>query len=327
MPRSASEGEHDIYAQITLSDGALRQTGGGLTSLLDTVNFVRDFLETREPTDVALVELRQDGTRREITFAEVNDRSARLAGTFVSQGVTPGDVVLTLIGSRAEWVYSMVACFRIGAVALPCNEQLRGKDLELRAKIAEPRLLVTDERNLSELQQVNQGLPTLVIPDEQLFESDPAPLVDLSPNDSCLIIFTSGTSGQPKAVLHGQKYLGGQALQSSEWFGAKPGDLAWCTAASGWSKSARNVFVAPWLCGATALLHDGRFDPDERLEILRRERVNTLCMAPTEYRVIAKRSELVPLPELHGLVAAGEALNPEVIEVWKDAVGVEIPAT
>ena len=84
----------------------------------------------------------------------------------------------------------------------------------------------------------------------------------------------------------------------------------WCTAASGWSKSARNVFIAPWLRGAAALLHDARFDPQQRLQILAQERVNVLCMAPTEYRVIAKRAEIRPLPACATLVAAGEALNP-----------------
>jgi acyl-coenzyme A synthetase/AMP-(fatty) acid ligase len=102
------------------------------------------------------------------------------------------------------------------------------------------------------------------------------------------------------------------------------GDLVWCTAASGWSKSARNVFLAPWLRGATALLHDARFDPDERLEILEREQVAVLCMAPTEYRVIAKRAALRPFPALRGLVAAGEALDPEVLRTWRAATGLEI---
>ena len=95
----------------------------------------------------------------------------------------------------------------------------------------------------------------------------------------------------------------------------------WCTAASGWSKSARNAWIAPWLRGATALLHDARFDPQERLELIEREQVNVLCMAPTEYRVIAKRATLRKLPSLKGMVAAGEALNPEVLKVWRDAHG------
>jgi acyl-coenzyme A synthetase/AMP-(fatty) acid ligase len=113
-------------------------------------------------------------------------------------------------------------------------------------------------------------------------------------------------------------------VQAEHWFGARDGDLCWCTAASGWSKSARNVFIAPWLRGAAALLHDARFDPDERLEVLELEGVNVLCMAPTEYRVMAKRTELRPVASLRHLVAAGEPLNPEVVRVWRAATGLEI---
>jgi acyl-coenzyme A synthetase/AMP-(fatty) acid ligase len=113
-------------------------------------------------------------------------------------------------------------------------------------------------------------------------------------------------------------------LQATHWLGARAGELVWCTAASGWSKSARNVFIAPWLSGAAALLHDARFDPAERLELLARERVNVLCMAPTEYRVIAKRATLCPLPAMRGMVAAGEALNPEVLRAWREATGLGI---
>jgi len=125
-------------------------------------------------------------------------------------------------------------------------------------------------------------------------------------------------------VLHGQRYLLGQRLQAAHWLAARPGDLVWCTAAAGWSKSARNAFIAPWLRGAAALLHDARFDPHERLEVLDREPVAVLCMAPTEYRVIAKRAEPRPVAGLRGLVAAGEALNPEVLRAFHDATGLWI---
>ena len=124
--------------------------------------------------------------------------------------------------------------------------------------------------------------------------------------------------------MHGQRYLPGQRLQADSWLAPEPGALVWCTAASGWSKSARNVFIAPWLRGAAALLHDARFDPAERLELIEREQVDVLCMAPTEYRVMAKRVDLRPLPSLKGLVAAGEALNPEVLRAWHEATGVWI---
>jgi acetyl-CoA synthetase len=164
----------------------------------------------------------------------------------------------------------------------------------------------------------------LAVPDQSLFDAQPAAPVELAPTDPCLITFTSGTTGEPKGIVHGQRYLPGQLLQAQHWLDARPGDLVWCTAASGWSKSARNAFIAPWIRGAAALLHDARFEPSERLAILGAEQVNVLCMAPTEYRVIAKRAELSPLPALRGLVAAGEALNPEVLRAFREAIGVDI---
>ena len=296
------------------------------------MNFARSVFEQLPPSGLALIELARDGSRREWTFAEVSARSAALAGTLRSRGIGPGDVVMTLIGNRPEWVMTMCACFRIGAVVLPCTEQLRAKDLRLRLAVARPQLIVADERNRAELEAALAGsevgavggVPVLFVPDEALFEAEPAPAVELAPTDPCLITFTSGTSGEPKAVLHGQRYLDGQRLQAEHWLGARAGELVWCTAASGWSKSARNVFIAPWLSGASALLHDARFDPAERLELLARERVNVLCMAPTEYRVIAARAQLRALPDLRAMVAAGEALNPEVLHAWREATGLEI---
>ena len=288
-------------------------------------NFARDVVDVAAGNDSALVELARDGTRRVWTFAEVADRSARLAGELARRGVRRGDCVMTVIGNRPEWVLTMCACFRLGAVVLPCSEQLRAKDLRLRLDIAAPRLVVADERNQVELSAAGLTEEQLVVvPDETLWAGEPAPAVDLAATDPCLITFTSGTSGEPKAVLHGQRYLAGQRVQAEHWLGPQAGELVWCTAASGWSKSARNVFIAPWLRGAAALLHDGRFDPHERLELLARERVDVLCMAPTEYRVIAKRATLVALPALRGMVAAGEALNPEVLRAWEEVTGLAI---
>jgi len=288
------------------------------------MNFARDVVDAAAPGDRAIVELARDDRRREWTFGEVADRSARVAGAIAARGVRRGDVVMTLIGNRPEWIFTMVACFRIGAVVLPCNEQLRAKDLRQRLAVANPRLIVADERDAAELAAAGVGCPVLTIQDDALFAAEPAPAAELAPTDPCLITFTSGTTAEPKAVVHGQRYLPGQRLQAEHWLGARPGDVVWCTAASGWSKSARNAFVAPWLRGAAALLHDARFDPTQRLEILAAERVDILCMAPTEYRVIAKRVAIAPLPDLRGLVAAGEALNPEVLRAWNEAVGLDI---
>ena len=288
------------------------------------MNFARDVVDSAPRARPALVALAADGSRREIEFGEVSDRSARLAGWLLARGIGPGHVVITVIGNRPEWVYAMVACFRIGAVALPCTEQLRAADLAMRIERVDPRIVLCDERDVEEVKRSGFDGPVAAVPDERLFDADPAPAAELAPADPALITFTSGTAGEPKPIRHGQRYLDGQRVQAEHWFGARPDDLCWCTAASGWSKSARNVFIAPWLREAAALLNDARFDPEQRLEIVERERVTVLCMAPTEYRAVAKRAELRPLPSLRHAVAAGEPLNPEIVHLWRDATGLEV---
>jgi acetyl-CoA synthetase len=291
------------------------------------VNFVEDVLERFPAARPALVTISRDGERRVWGFGELIARSAGLSGAFAARGVGRGDVVMTLVGNRIEWVLAMLACWRMGAIALPCNTQLRPHDLEVRVGAANPALCVGEEELLDRLPdgvvRMTMGDVALVM-DEERPQEPPADPVDLEPDEGALIVFTSGTTGEPRPALHVQRYLPGQRSQAKHWLGARAGELVWCTTATGWSKSARNVFVAPWLCGAAALLHDGRFDPGERLDLLEREGVNVLCQAPTEYRMLAKHARLEPVPSLRRMVSAGEPLNPEVIEVFRDAVGLEI---
>jgi acetyl-CoA synthetase len=288
------------------------------------MSFLAEVVEAADPSRLALVAITRGGERREISFGEVAERAARLAGALAACGVGRGDVVMTVVGNRPEWAYAMLACWRIGAVAQPCTEQLRPADLRARMDAVEPQAVVADIRDLELVAAAGFDGPLLAVPDEALFEAAPAPPAELSASDPALIVFTSGTAGEPKPVRHGHGYLFGQRVQAEHWYGARPGDLCWCTAASGWSLSARNAFVAAWLRGAAALLHDGRFDPDERLELLEREGVNVLCMSPTEYRAIAKRALLRPLPALRHACAAGEPLNPEVVRAWQEGAGVAI---
>jgi len=274
-----------------------------------------------------MVTVDESGTRREWGFGELNARAAGLAGALEARGVSRGDVVMTLIGNRAEWVLAMLACFRIGAVALPCNTQLRRADLAHRVAVAGPVLALGEERWL---EQLPDGVDYMdlneidAILDEERPQAPPAMPADLDPGDPALIVFTSGTTGPAQAAVHPQRYLLGQRLQAERWLGARPGELAWCTAATGWSKSARNAFIAPWLAGAAAYLHEGRFDPDERLGICEREGINVLCQAPTEYRMLAKRTELRPVRSLRRLVSAGEPLNAGVIAAFRDELGLDI---
>lgn len=291
------------------------------------MNFAEDVLERFPAARPALVAIDAAGERRVWGFGELAARSAGLAGALEARGIGRGDVVMTLIGNRAEWVLAMLACFRIGAVALPCSTQLRSKDLAHRVDLARPAITLGEEHLLAELPPGSAAMDLeemRAILDEERPQAPPATAADLAPDDPALIIFTSGTTGSARAAVHTQSYLAGQQLQARHWFGAEPGELTWCTAASGWSKSARNSFIAPWLCGATALLCEGRFDPAERLDICEREGVAVLCQAPTEYRMMAKRTELRPVAGLRRLVSAGEPLNPEVIGAFREGVGLEI---
>jgi acetyl-CoA synthetase len=278
---------------------------------------------------------RDDVGRRELTFGEVADGAAVVARELHAVGVGPGDVVVTVLGSRVEWVLAMVGALHVGAVVLPCLEQLRPHDLGGRLRVTRPKAVVTagHHRGLVEAACADARAqapgfvdPVVLTPSREALLTASSVVAGperpvLSPTDPALITFTSGTSGPAKAVVHGLRYIAGQRVQAEHWLGAREGELSWCTAAPGWSKSARNVFMAPWLCGAAALLHDGRFDPEERLRLLREEQPDVLCMAPTEYRLIAKRTALTVPGSLRRLVAAGEALDPAVLGAWHAATG------
>ena len=288
------------------------------------MSFVADIVDSADPSRPALVAIARDGERSEISFGEVADRSARLAGALAARGVGRGDVVTTVVGNRPEWAYAMLACWRLGAVTQPCTEQLRPADLRARMDMVDPRAVVADARDLELVTASGFDGPVLAVPDDALFDAAPVPAGEWAADDPALIVFTSGTAGEPKPVRHGHGYLSGQSVQAEHWYGARAGDLCWCTAASGWSLSARNAFVAAWLRGASALLYDGRFDAAERLDLIEREGVNVLCMSPTEYRAIAKSGELRPLPALRHACAAGEPLNPEVVRAWQELTGISV---
>ena len=291
------------------------------------MNFIEDVLEPMPASKLLVVAIDAEGERHEWHAGELIARSAGLSGAMAARGVRRGDAVMTLVGNRIEWVIAMLACFRMGAVAMPCNVQLRAKDLDLRIDVAEPVLAIGEERYLGELPTGLQAMSmedVVEALDEDRPQETPVAPAELDPEDPAVIIFTSGTTGEPRGVIYPQRYLAGQQLQAEYWYGAGDGELAWCTAATGWSLSTRNVFIAAWLTGATAFIHDARFDPLERLEIAEREGVNVICQAPTEYRMLAKRTELRPIPSLRRLVSAGEPLNPEVISAFREQVGVPI---
>jgi acyl-coenzyme A synthetase/AMP-(fatty) acid ligase len=290
------------------------------------VNFTEDVMERSPASRLGIVAVDAEGNRRDWHFGELIARSAGLSGAFAARGVRRGDVVMTLLGNRIEWALTLLACWRMGAIALPCSPQLRRHDLELRASAAAPALCLAEDSLLGELPD---EVPAMTLEevaatlDEDRPQEAPAAIEQMDAEDPALIVFTSGTTGEPRGVVHAYRYLTGQRAQAEHWLGSRPGELVWCTTAPGWSKSARNVFLAPWLTGAAAVIHAGRFDPAERLDLAEALGVDVLCQAPTEYRMLAKRTPLRPLPGLRRMVSAGEALEAETIAAFREATGLE----
>src|SRR6478609_9167346 len=174
-------------------------------------------MERSPASRLGIVAVDAEGRRGDHYFGELVAQSAGLSGAFAARGVRRGDVVMTLVGNRIEWVLSLLACWRMGAVALPCSTMLRRQDLALRVAAADPKLCVGEDSLLAELPD---GVAAMTID-----EVGAALVEDMGVEDPALIVFTSGTTGEPRGVVHGYRYLLGQKGQAEHWLGARKGEL------------------------------------------------------------------------------------------------------
>ena len=285
-------------------------------------NFVRDVVERQDPARLALRFCNREGMVEDLTFGQVGDRAARWAGVLRSCGVAPGDRVLVLIGRTPEWHAVMLAALKVGAVAIPCSEMLRAKDLDFRVRHSGAGLLVADPGSRAEVAAMAESPQVVHVGEAELGEPDTA-TADTAAGDSAFILYTSGTTKDPKGVVHTHRYTWAKRAQAERWLDAKPEDLVWCTAGTGWAKSIWNVLLGPWSCGSAVILHEGGFDPDERFRLIGSLGATVLCQAPTEYRLMAKLDALDrhDVSGVRHMVSAGEPLNPEVIRAFEVVFG------
>ena len=227
----------------------------------------------------------------------------------------------------------MLGAIKAGLVTVPCPETLRAADLAFRVRHSEASLLVADRSAQAQVDAMRSALDAhvdvLYLDDASLLlqrQSPVAPTEPTSSADYAFILYTSGTTKEPKGVTHTHAYTYTSRMQAEHWLDARPNDLVWCTAGTGWAKSIWNVLLGPWSRGAEIVMHEGGFDPMERLDLIERLGVTVLCQAPTEYRLMAKLDELERMKpaSLRHAVSAGEPLNPEVIERFRDAFGLTI---
>ena len=298
-------------------------------------NFARDVVEplAADPGRLAVRFVAADGATRDVTFAEVAAAAARWTALLRRSGVEPGDRVLVLCGKTLEWHPLLLGVLKVGAVAIPCSDMLRGRDLAFRARHSGARLLVCERRAEAEVELMRGELeapPDVLYLDDAASrlasEPDRAETEDTAAGDPAFILYTSGTTKDPKGVTHTHGYCFAKRAQAAGWLDARPDDLVWCTAGTGWAKSIWNVLLGPWSTGAQIVLHEGGFDAAERFELLGQLGVTVLCQAPTEFRLMAKLEGLggYDLSGLRHAVSAGEPLNPEVIRAFRDAFGFTI---
>ena len=274
-----------------------------------------------------------EGTK--YSYAQMSERSARMANFLRSIGVGRGDRLLLMLPNRVELWDVMVAAMKLGAIVLPATTQLSADDVRDRVQIGEAKFVVVDSAELAKFDGLEIPLTRISVGTPREGWIDLAAAYEATPQftpdgpthatDPLLLYFTSGTTSKPKLVEHTHQSYPVGHLSTMYWIGLQPGDIHWNISSPGWAKHAWSCFYAPWNAQACVFVFNyARFVPKETLDMLVRCQVTTLCAPPTVWRMLVQE----PLAEypvrLREIVGAGEPLNPEVIERVRHAWDVTI---
>jgi len=303
-------------------------------------NLVNEFEKFQDdPKRLAIVWKSDDGESKTITYKELMELSSQAANVFTTAGLKKGDVVLVMVPRLIEAYVTYIGALKAGLVVIPSSEMLRSKDIDYRLVHSEAKAVVAYEPYMSQFEQVKNlnGIKQFVIgqsndtwvslTEEMSKTSKDFVTAETKNTDMAFLSYTSGTTGNPKGVVHTHGWAYAHLRTSAEhWLGIQEGDVVWATASPGWQKWIWSPFVATLGSGATGFVYHGKFDPKTCLQLLEQHQVNVLCCTPTEYRIMAKVEDLsvYNLSELHSAVSAGEPLNREVIETFRREFDLEV---
>ena len=273
------------------------------------------------------------------TFWDLRQATNRCMNALAGLGVARGDPVMVMLPRVPAWQVAMIGALKLGALAIPCTASLRAKDIAYRARHSGARAIVTTVDQVPEVEAAladGPGIPVRIALggapagwhafDDVLARASATGVPARTRSDEpALCFYTSGTTKEPKAVLHAHGYTFAHRYTGEHWLDLQRTDLHWTTSDTGWAKAAYGVLFGPWMNGVPVFMYDGRFDPDRELDLLERHEVSVFCAPPTEYRLLVKQDlKRRRLPRLRHCTGAGEPLNAEVIHAWHDAFGILI---
>jgi acetyl-CoA synthetase len=270
-----------------------------------------------------------------ITFAELSERSNRVANGLRALGVKRGDRVLLMLGNVVPLWETMLAAMKLGAVIIPATTLLTPVDLADRFERGRATHVVTASSETAKFDGFSKDLTRIAVGEARPgwyryadLLNAPAgftPDGETNTDDPMLLYFTSGTTAKPKLVLHSNRSYPIGCLTTMFALGLRPGDKHLNISSPGWAKHAWSCFFAPWNAGATVFIaNQPRFNAKAVLETVAANGVTSLCAPPTVWRMFIQEDLKALRHSLREVLAAGEPLNPEVIDQVQAAWGLTI---
>ncbi|MGO9752782.1 MAG: AMP-binding protein [Solirubrobacteraceae bacterium] len=305
---------------------------------LDDFNWALDWfdgLAIERGEQVALWIVEEDGRECKRTFAELSARTNQVANWLAERCVRRGDRLIVMLGNQVELWETILAAMKLGAVIIPATPLLGTRDLVDRVNRGDARHVVVNARDASKFDAVSGDYTRIAVGGPTvgwLDYGDCARAADaFSPDgptassDTLLLYFTSGTTGEPKLVEHSHVSYPVGHLSTMYFAGIQPGDVHLNISSPGWAKHAWSNVFAPWIAGATVMVFNyARFEASALLDEIVRCGVSTFCAPPTVWRLLIQEDLGRWSVSLREALAAGEPLNPEVIEQVRRKWGITV---
>jgi acetyl-CoA synthetase len=293
-----------------------------------------------QPEKLALIWENEEGDSRQITYLELRQESNKFANALKRMGLQKGDTVIIMLPRIPETYSIILGALKLGLVISPGSEMLMAKDLLYRADHSQAKAVICFDKLtecFDQIRPVTNSMKHFIAVGKTVSgwenyqylidsESDQFETVQTRSNDIAFLNYTSGTTGNPKGVIHHHSWAVAHQASSKMWLGVQDNDIVWATAAPGWAKWSWTPFISTLGAGATGLVYNGKFNPEKYLTLMEKYKVNVLCSTPTEYRLMAKLDglEQFKLPQLRSTVSAGEPLNQAVIDTFKKFFNVQV---